>query len=279
MKINFRDIVLNVEIFSRRDGFSRKNNSGNLILFLHGFTGSSEDWKNIAGKIDKRFSLAALDLIGHGKSQSPEDENFYSAGSISEQIKQTAAELTDKKIILVGYSMGGRAALSFASKYHEKIHALILESTSPGITSENLRADRVRSDEELAKFILKNPIEIFVDRWMNIDLFNSQKNLPRKILKSEREKKLRNNPVGLANSLKGFGSGKMPPLFDKLENINIKTLLISGELDKKFTTINNNMLKFFPFAENHIIKGAGHNTHLEKPDDFTTVVNNFLKKF
>ncbi len=272
MKINFQDILLNVEIF-------RKNNSEELILFLHGFTGSSEEWEDIAEKVDKRFNLAALDLIGHGKSQSPEDENFYSAGSIVEQINQTINLLTDKKIILVGYSMGGRAALSFANKYQEKIKALVLESTSPGITSENLRTDRIKSDDELAKFIIDNPIEKFVDHWMNIDLFDSQKNLPRQKLNSIREKRIKNNPVGLANSLRGFGSGKMPPLFDKLENIRVKTLLISGGLDEKFTTINNNMLKFFPSAEHQIIRGSGHNTHLEKPDEYISVVNNFLKKF
>ena len=40
---------------------------------------------------------------------------------------------------LIGYSMGGRAALSYAVKYPEKLAGLILESTSAGIADEKLR--------------------------------------------------------------------------------------------------------------------------------------------
>ena len=71
----------------------------------------------------------------------------------------------------------------------------------------------------------------------------------------------------------------MPPLFEDLKNIKIKTLLISGELDEKFSTISLNMSRLIPVSENVIIKGSGHNTHLEKPWEFVNKVNNFLKQF
>ena len=272
MKIHYKNITLNLEIIE-------KNNSDSFILFLHGFTGSSEDWKEIAENIDSRFSIACLDFIGHGKSESPDDEKLYSVDSLIEQIDEAVKSITKNKIILAGYSMGGRAALSYANKHQEKLLALILESTTPVITSETVRAERIISDEKLEKFILENPIEKFANYWMNIDLFESQKKLPEQKLKLVRENKLKNNPVGLANSLKGFSTGKMPPLFESLKNIKIKTLLISGELDEKFSTISLNMSKLLPFSQNVIIKGVGHNTHLEKPEEFVNTVNNFLKQF
>lgn len=272
MKINYKNITLNLEIVQR-------NNSGELILFLHGFTGSSEDWKQIAKNIDGKFNTAFLDFIGHGKSESPDNEKLYSVESIIEQIDEAIKKITKNKIILAGYSMGGRAALSYANKHREKLKALILESATPGITSETVRAERIESDEKLEKFILENPIEKFVDYWMNIDLFETQRNLPKEKLKLVRENKLKNNPVGLANSLKGFSTGKMPPLFENLKDIKVKTLLISGELDEKFSTISLNMSKLLPFSQNVIIKGGGHNTHLEKPEEFVIMVNNFLKQF
>jgi 2-succinyl-6-hydroxy-2,4-cyclohexadiene-1-carboxylate synthase len=272
MKINYKDISLNLEIV-------RKNNSGNYILFLHGFTGSSEDWDDIAKNVDCRFNTAALDFIGHGKSDSPTDENLYSVESIIEHIDSAVSNIAENKIILAGYSMGGRAALSYANQHQEKLKALVLESATPGITSDTMRAERTNNDENLAKYILDNPIEKFVDFWMNIDILHSQKNMPEEILKLVRENKLKNNPVGLANSLKGFSTGKMPPLFEDLKNIKIKTLLISGELDEKFSSISLHMSKLLPLSENVIIRGAGHNTHLEKPEEFVNSVNNFLKQF
>ena len=272
MKIEYKNILLNL-------GKIQRNNSGQYILFLHGFTGSLKDWTSITKGIDSRFNIAALDFIGHGESDSPEDESLYSTESIIEQIDLAINNITNEKIILAGYSMGGRAALSYAGKYQHKLKAMILESASPGITSENLRKERITADEELANFILENSIEKFIDYWMNIDLFKSQKSLPDEKLKIIHENKLKNNKVGLANSLNGFGSGKMPPLFENLKNINIKTLLISGELDEKFRNINFHMSRLLNSSKFIVIKGAGHNSHLEKEKEFIKVVNNFLNQF
>jgi 2-succinyl-6-hydroxy-2,4-cyclohexadiene-1-carboxylate synthase len=68
----------------------------------------------------------------------------------------------------------------------------------------------------------------------------------------------------------------MPPLFDKLISIKTRTLLITGELDTKFTEINSEMVKLLPKAEHKIIENAGHNTHLEEPKRFIEAVKNFL---
>jgi 2-succinyl-6-hydroxy-2,4-cyclohexadiene-1-carboxylate synthase len=272
MKIKYRNIFLNLEKIL-------KNNSGKYILFLHGFTGSLKDWIVVAKHIDSRFNIAILDFIGHGESDSPEDEKLYSTESIIEQIDLAINSITNEKIILAGYSMGSRAALSYADRHQEKLNAMILESASPGITSENLRKERIAADEELAQFILDNPIEKFIHYWMNIDLFKSQKCLPEEKLELIYENKLNNNKVGLANSLKGFGSGKMPSLFDNLKNININTLLISGELDEKFRNINLHMSQLLQSSEYIVIKGAGHNTHLEKEEEYIKEVNNFLNQF
>ena len=272
MKIKYKNILLNLEKIQR-------TNSGKYILFLHGFTGSLKDWIDVTKHIDSGFNIAILDFIGHGESDSPAAESFYSIESIIEQIDLAINNITNDKIILAGYSMGGRAALLYAIQYPQRLLALILESTTPGITSENLRKERIINDNELAKFILDNPIKNFIDYWMNIDLFTSQKSLPKEKLKLIRENKLKNNKVGLANSLKGFGSGKMPPLFGNLKNIRIKTLLISGELDEKFTNINLHMSRLIQSSEFVIIKGAGHNTHIEKEEEFVKEVNNFLNQF
>jgi 2-succinyl-6-hydroxy-2,4-cyclohexadiene-1-carboxylate synthase len=272
MKIKYKNILLNLEKI-------QKNNSKNYILFLHGFTGSLKDWIDVTKNIDSRFNIAILDFIGHGESDSPEDENLYSTESIIEQIDLAINNITNEKIILAGYSMGGRAALSYASKSQDKLKAMILESAAPGITSENLRKERITTDEELANFILENPIEKFINYWMNIDLFKSQKSLPKEKLKLIHNNKLKNNKVGLANSLKGFGSGKMPPLFENLKNIKIKTLLISGELDEKFRNINLHMSQLLQSSKFIIVKGAGHNAHLEKEEEYVNEVNNFLNQF
>ena len=273
MKIPDGNISINVELFSEF------NAAKNTILFLHGFTGSAEDWKQTANLIDNRFNKIAVDLIGHGKSDSPKNVNVYSTSSINSQLLDVVNHFTDKKVILTGYSMGGRAALNFAVNYPDKIKGLILESTSVGIENIVERKERINSDEELAEFIETHTIEEFVDKWMEMEIFNTQKKLPKETLQEIKIAKLQNDKIGLANSLRGFGTGRMPYLGNKLSQLNFPILLITGELDSKFSKINRDMITNFPSANHQIIKNAGHNVHLEEPLLFTETTNRFLNQF
>jgi 2-succinyl-6-hydroxy-2,4-cyclohexadiene-1-carboxylate synthase len=249
------------------------------LIFLHGFTGSSKDWEEITNKVSKNFNFYLLDFIGHGESSSPDDLEFYNVESIIKQIHELIKILNEKKIFLFGYSMGGRAALNFANKHQNLLSGLIIESTSPGISENSLREERISNDKLLAEFIKSHPLEEFVDYWMNLDLFRTQKNLPQNKLIEIKYEKLKNNKTGLVNSLIGFGSGTMPPLHSNLQNIIIKTLLITGEFDKKYIEINSKMKNLFQNAEHIIIKNAGHNTHLENPTEFTDELNKFLSGY
>lgn len=273
MKIQLSKVTLNIE------EFRNSSSSKNYLFFLHGFSGSSSDWNEIIPRINNDFKIFAVDLVGHGQSDSPDDVSLYTTKSMVEQLYQVIKKITEEKIILAGYSMGGRAALSFKANHPEIIKGLILESSSVGIEDQKQRIERTANDEKLAQFIEIHSIEEFVDYWMNIDLFNSQKNLPKIKLNEIRESKLKNNRTGLANSLRGFGQGIMPHLYNEIKNISAETLLISGELDSKYSKINSELLKLFPHAKHVIIKNAGHNTHLEQPSSFVNVINDFLSEF
>ena len=273
MKIQLSKVTLNIE------EFRNSSSSKNYLFFLHGFSGSSSDWNEIIPRINNDFKIFAVDLVGHGQSDSPDDVSLYTTKSMVEQLYQVIKKITEEKIILAGYSMGGRAALSFKANHPEIIKGLILESSSAGIIDEQQRLERIQSDEKLAQFIENHSMEEFVDYWMNIDLFKSQKNLPKSILTNVRKSKLKNNKTGLANSLRGFGQGIMPHLHNDVKNISIKTLLISGELDLKYAKINYELSKLFSHAQHITIKNAGHNIHLEQPSSFANVINNFLSEF
>jgi 2-succinyl-6-hydroxy-2,4-cyclohexadiene-1-carboxylate synthase len=271
MIFEFNDLQFNI------DFFHTVNNDKPHLLFLHGFTGSTDDWKSIYSHIDQNFSSFGIDLIGHGKSSSPKNIEFYSAEAIANQISKIINHTIKRKVIPIGYSMGGRAALTFAVKHPEMIEAIILESTSPGIEDKRLSEERVKKDDAIALFIENHTIDEFANYWMSMEIFNTQRRFSAEKRKQLQQKKIKNNITGLANSLRGFGTGTMPPLFNQLKSIKCKTLLITGELDTKFTNINNEIAKLFPNAEHETVKSAGHNIHLEEPIKFAEAVNDFLK--
>ena len=259
--------------------FNFKNPSLNTIVFLHGFSGSSRDWQQIIEILPSNIQCVTVDLIGHGKSSSPDNIDFYSPDAVTSQINSVINKLNLQKIILAGYSMGGRAALSFALDNSEKIKGLILESTTPGIIKESSRKERRENDEKLISLISKDGIEKFVDYWMNLPIFETQKKFSYKKLKEAKKNKLNNNIIGLIHSLRGFGQGVMPHLWDELPKINFEVLLIAGKLDSKYAAINSRMLRKIKKAELKIIADAGHNIHLEKPEVFVTLLKEFIMKF
>jgi 2-succinyl-6-hydroxy-2,4-cyclohexadiene-1-carboxylate synthase len=271
MFIKYSDIQLNIETIINNES------SDDSLFFLHGFTGCAMDWLPIVSSLNKRFNYYLVDLVGHGKSDSPKEGYNYFIDSIVNQLREIIISLCNKNIVLVGYSLGGRVALNFALKNRMLLKGLILESSSWGISDEYLKDKRAEEDERLAEFIENNPIEKFIDYWMNLDLFNTQRRFSNEMRSQIRERKLENNKIGLANSLRYSGTGKMEPLSNSIKDLTLKTLLVTGGLDSKFTDINDNMVKFLTNAEHLIIKNAGHNTHLEEPQRFIEAVNNFIR--
>jgi 2-succinyl-6-hydroxy-2,4-cyclohexadiene-1-carboxylate synthase len=270
MFIKYSDIRLNIETIINN------KTSEDSAFFLHGFTGCAMDWVPVVSSLNKKFNYYLVDLVGHGKSDSPNGNYYYFIDSIVNQLKKIILSLSNGKIVLAGYSMGGRIALNFAIQNESLLMGLILESSTLGICKENLRKERILQDEKLAEFIDNNPIGKFIDYWMNIDLFNTQRRFSTEILSQIRECKLENNKTGLANTLRCSGTGRMKPLYTDIKDISSKTLLITGELDSRYTNINDQMVKLFSNAEHKVIKNAGHNTHLEEPQKFIDEINKFL---
>lgn len=253
------------------------NNSGSLnVVFLHGFTGSSLDWYRNFDLVSANTNLYAVDIIGHGKSSSPRDITYYTTKSIVDQIHFVITSLKLFNVVLVGYSMGGRLSLAFMNEYPERIKGLVLESTSPGIVEIDKRDQRYQDDLELARMIDNSGIGKFIDYWLNIPLFETQKKLGEKFITELKNTKLRNNPIGIANSLRGFSPGIMPHFWNNLSDINCKTILLTGNIDKKFTDINKNMSSLIKEARHIVVDNCGHNIHLENPEIFFNNLNTFL---
>jgi len=273
MIFQYENIKLNFEQLSEFDP------SKKTILFLHGFTGSANDWNDVGQKIDKRFNKIALDLIGHGKSSSPSSVSYYTADSLVNHIEQVITHLRIKDIVLCGYSMGGRVALNFAIAKPNMVNGLILESTSAGIKNGKEKEARKKSDEELASYLENNTIEDFSAMWLEQELFGTLRRFSNDRLKHIKQDKAKNSKIGLVNSLRGFGTGVMPYLAPELVKLKIPVFLITGGLDDKFTQINLNLKKSLPSAKHKIISTSGHNVHLEEPKKFVEAVNSFLSRF
>ncbi len=251
--------------------------SEKTLVFLHGFTGSTKTWDTVIQSFKNTYRIITIDLIGHGLTDAPYSVQRY---SMEEQVELLHEFFEARRIstcTLVGYSMGGRVALSFAMKYADMVEKLILESASPGLQAEEERAARRKNDHALAAQIEKDGLEAFVNHWENIPLFASQKELPEIVQQSIRTERLEQRAIGLANSLRGMGTGEQPSYWNELQKYTNPVLLITGELDEKFVQKANLMQKQFQNCKKIVVPNVGHAIHVENPQTFATIIEEQLE--
>jgi 2-succinyl-6-hydroxy-2,4-cyclohexadiene-1-carboxylate synthase len=256
--------------------YGDKNTARATLVLLHGFTGSAIGWGHIITDLASiGLHIAALDMLGHGQSDAPTDAERYSIEHCQEDILAALQALDIKRgeAILLGYSMGGRIALY--SAFSDYFRALILESASPGLATLAERQQRQASDEALATRIEQDGIEAFVDYWEKIPLFASQQHLSAEQREELHAQRLNNRAHGLANSLRGVGTGAQPELYTRLSTLSLPVLLLAGKLDSKFCAIAQQMALQLPQARLRAIPEAGHAVHLEQPQAFIAEVREF----
>ena len=247
------------------------------ILFLHGFLGSGSDWVPIARQLEKEYSCILVDLPGHGESDIEANGNpdlFFTetVDALAEELSRSAAP---EPCFLVGYSMGGRIALSLALRYPELFEKAIIVSASPGLRTEEERLSRRESDEGIARKIEKN-FEGFIQAWYDQPLFATLKSHPL-FQEVERERKI-NNPENLASALRLLGTGRQPSLWEELKKNRVPIQFLAGEKDLKFVEIGHQMVNLCTESKLEIFPGCGHTLHIENRELFLDCIKTFFNK-
>lgn len=115
---------------------------GRVIVLLHGFLGSHEQWSEFIKKLSKKFRVIAIDLPGHGET--PAIGYYHSMELLAQSVKAVLDKVGVRRYVLVGHSMGGYTALAFAELYPENISGLCLFHSTSYADSEEKKKDRDR---------------------------------------------------------------------------------------------------------------------------------------
>ena len=177
---------------------------------------------------------------------------------------------------VLGYSMGGRVGLALCAWRPERVRSALLIGASAGLEEAGARAARRRQDEALAERIEREGLERFVEWWMELPLFASQRRLGEAALARAREQRLSNRAHGLAQSLRGMGTGAQPALHARLPSLHVPILLVAGSLDAKFAAIASDLASRLPNAQAQLVPDAGHACHLEQPEAFLRIARRFF---
>jgi 2-succinyl-6-hydroxy-2,4-cyclohexadiene-1-carboxylate synthase len=216
------------------------------LLLLHGFTATGRSWDPVRRLLDaQRYP----DVVA------PE----LRAPSIPAQVQ---ALRQSEPYALAGYSMGGRIALHLALAQPELVTKLVLISTTAGIEDDAERTARREADERLADEIVRDGVEAFAQRWGAQPLFAGQ---PLAVAQAARAERLRWRSDELAATLRALGTGTMEPVWNRLHELTMPTVILVGERDAKFRAIGERLAAGLPRGELRVVEGSGHALHLEAP--------------
>ena len=224
-------------------------------MLLHGFTQTSASWRPVRAALGARYKAIAPDLPGHG--------SFAARPASFSACDAYVRVLTRGPFALAGYSMGGRIALHAALSAGSRLTRLVLVAAGPGLADPAERAVRRRDDDALADRIERIGVDAFVREWSAQPLFAG---IPRGVAEQGDADRRRNSAAGLAAALRGLGTGVMPPLWDRLVEVEVPVTLVVGERDAKFRDIAERMRAALPHARLVVVPGAGHALPLEAPD-------------
>ena len=250
-----------------QDIFAEDVGSGTPLVLVHGFLGSSDMWAPQIEFFKDDFRVIAPALPGFGESSA-----INSCDSIECMAKAILILLEKKEIKnfnLLGHSMGGMIVQEIAKIAGEKILKLICYGTGPRGNIPG-RFETIDQSREKLKI---NGLDVTAHRIAKTWFIEEDKSKYFYLC----------DEAGKQTSIEAADNGLVAMKnwsgIENLKNIKNETLIVWGDQDKAYNfnqveTLNNNI----PNSDLKVIKGCSHNVHLEKPEEFNAVVEEFLIK-
>ncbi len=103
--------------------------TGPALLLVHGLFQDALTWRRVIRRLARTHTVIAPDLFGHGESDAPSGIDYYSPSGHAGTLRDLLDVLGHDHVTVVGHSLGGGIALSFAYNYPARVHRMALISS------------------------------------------------------------------------------------------------------------------------------------------------------
>jgi len=103
---------------------------GPTIVFTHGWTDNKNAWDGVITNLEDQARCIAWSIRGHGESFAPPPGQYTRDHTLSDL--KAITDMSERKVILAGHSLGGYLSLAHCLLYPEDVEALILVGSGPG---------------------------------------------------------------------------------------------------------------------------------------------------
>ncbi|MCL4393891.1 MAG: alpha/beta hydrolase [Chloroflexi bacterium] len=244
--------------------YFEESGAGEPLLLIAGRNNDHHVWNLVRGDFSKRYRVIVYDARGTGQSDKPEQPAYTTRGFARDAVA-ILDHLGLPRAHVYGISMGGAIGQWVGIDHGDRVGALVLACSSPGVTHG------VRRSEEVHALIAQaDPAKV-------MDLFFAHKRALPKFYLSMRES-AKNPMPKYAERLHGDASEKHNT-WDHLPTIKRPTLVIHGSDDEVVPLENANLLaKRIPGAELYVVRGGRHMFFIEFRGEVDRVVSKFLAR-
>lgn len=259
MKIDQKQIVIDNLLINYYQAKTRDNEESPIVLFLHGWRSEALVWRGLMEFLcQKGIGSIALDLPAFGKSQIP--KKSLTISDYSAIVSEFIQKLDLRNIVLIGHSFGGAVSIktSLNSNVADVIKKLVL------VNSSGIRLKREKTTLLLLSSKLVKPL--FKPKFMQ--------GIRRRIYKIIGNEDYLDSTYIKETYLNVIEEDISPLLGD----VDKPTLLVWGDKDKDTPLwMGKKMKEEIPDSQLKILKDTGHYSFLEKPEEFKSILIDFIK--
>ncbi len=247
--------------------------SGEPVLLIHAGVTDRRSWLHLVPRLDGDHQVVTFDQRGYGET-TYEPEPWSLVDDAIAVLDAAGAE----RAAVVGCSVGGGGALDLALEHPDRVLALVLIAASasgapwfdeyPGVVGELIA--RTDAAEEAGDVGEANRLLAWV--WLDGPAAPEGR-----VSGPARDLFLEMNGISLANPDPGERQ-RYEPVWDRLDQIAVPTLLLSGELDlPDQLPVDQGMAERIPDARLVVLPGVAHLPHLENDETCLAAITDFLK--
>lgn len=241
----------------------RDTGAGEVLLLVHGLGGSSSSWRDLMPKLSKKYRVIAPDLLGYGHSDKPFID--YSPAVFAGLLRDLLDALGIDKVTVVGHSLGGGVAMTFAARHRDYCHRLVLVN-SGGFGSEVTVLLRMLSLPG-AGFVL--PL-VAAGR----ALWTGEAATVRKLIPNRHDRRVFLSTLRSVVNHRGQAASALDCLRALAD---LPTQIIGGEEDAVIPVAHARTAHAaLPGSRLHILPGVGHDPQLQEPDTVADLIDDFV---
>jgi pimeloyl-ACP methyl ester carboxylesterase len=245
---------------------------GPHIMMLHGMLSSRAQWDLNIAAIQKVARPVLVELLAHGRSQSPEDKDPYDPEYYVRTFEAIREKLGVERWFLCGQSFGAGLTLRYALRHPERIIAQVFTNSSSALAGEEYLKTYRSTAEQRAQLMEQGGMEGIKE----LPIFPGR---ARRLPIEARDALVRDaellQPRGLAQTFR-YSS---PYLSVRAEaaNTSVPTLLVRGAAEKRFQP--NYEFAVANIPNLRVVEAdAGHAVNIEAADIFNQAVTAWIKE-